>query len=250
MGMHRRRVTAAFAYCMQQSFALGWALSSVLLCAGAVSLMLRASPGDGHRALSAPLGLAPVDDGSSTSRPHHRLRAVPLAFVAIAVVSPPRFLARLFSYNNLTTRNGGVHASRQCLTFPTELDRSRDRRAWCATYARSVVGALSTTAFRPLSVDPAAARGDLAEIIVATAQVRALFQAIFFCYALVAESGSSKYATDDRGQNGKIAAAAKSHPETIFFSQSTPRRGSRSARLTCAHRIWRTAFLTTVRIMD
>jgi hypothetical protein len=133
------------------------------------------------------------------------------------------------------------HASRQCLAFPTSFDRSRDRRAWCGGLSLAQRGAVSTHGCSSLSVDQAAARGGLAEMI-GTIRSR-----VGFFFRPFRNNGRPAYLnTPPMTEAKKIAAAAKSNPATIFFSEQ--RRVEQPAcQVDGADRIWRTAISTTRR---
>ena len=78
-GQHRRHVTAAAAYGLQQRLRWAWAISAVLLCAGAVSLMLKGFAGEEAIVLVLLLFALLPARGSSLVSPSHRLRNTHLA---------------------------------------------------------------------------------------------------------------------------------------------------------------------------
>jgi phosphatidylglycerol lysyltransferase len=99
-----------FAYGIQQRLRWAWALSAMLLCAGAVSMMLKGFA-YGKRPSRSCCSSLPCcrHDESSTSRAHHLLSNTHLAgWSRSPLCSPPRSGSACFRTSTSTTRNGGV----------------------------------------------------------------------------------------------------------------------------------------------
>jgi phosphatidylglycerol lysyltransferase len=141
-----------FAYGMHQRLRWAWALSAVLLCVGAVSLMLKGFAWEQAIALALLLlVLLPARrEFYFSSLPPSQQYAFGW-FVAIAVVLTTAFWLGLFSYKHLDDvewRHFTLHDN----AFPPSFDRGCHYRAWCGGLSLAQRGGVSTRC-SPLSVD-------------------------------------------------------------------------------------------------
>jgi phosphatidylglycerol lysyltransferase len=224
-----------FAYGMQQRLRWAWALSAVLLCAGAVSLMLKGFAWEEAIALLLLLlALLPArrEFYLSTSPPSQQYAFG--WFVAIAVVLAAAFWLGLFSYKHLDEATM-PHVSYELRS------QSRSSRLVRRPIARSARCGIDAPLFAAERRSSCSARRSSGDDRHEPLQSRALFRP----FRISAESGSSKYATDDRGQKDRRGGQEQSG-NNLFFSEQR-RVEQPVCQVDGAHRIWRTAISTTVR---
>jgi phosphatidylglycerol lysyltransferase len=158
-----------FAYGMQRRLQWAWALSAVLLCAGAVSLMLKGFAWEEAIALVLLLlALLPA-------RRECYLPSSPPSqqytfgwFVAVAVVLAAAFWLGLFSYRHLDDAEWWRFTLHDNAPRSYELRSRLPSSRLVRQLSLAQRNALSTHGCSPLSVDQAAARGGLAEMIGTT----------------------------------------------------------------------------------